>query len=156
MAVQLEGGWKIVPLRLMIGFGFLAHGYAKLERGPDAFATILGTLGVPEPHLMAWVTTLVECVGGLGIMAGAFVVPLTIPLALIMLTALFTVHLPYGFSSVRLQAVTSTGAQFGPIGYELNLLYITGLLTLALSGSGRLSVDRWLRMRKDGVTRDGP
>jgi putative oxidoreductase len=149
MAVQLEGGWKILPLRLMIGFGFFAHGYAKLQRGPDAFASILGSLGVPQPHLMAWVTTLLECVGGLSIMAGVFVVPLTIPLALIMLTAIITVHLPYGFSSVRLQAVTATGAQFGPIGYELDLLYITGLLTLALSGSGRLSVDGWLRMRRD-------
>ena len=73
MAVQLEGGWKIVPLRLMIGFGFLAHGYAKLQRGADAFATILASLGVPQPHLMAWVTTLLECAGGLSIMAGAFV-----------------------------------------------------------------------------------
>jgi len=56
-----------------------------------------------------------------------------------MLTAMFRVHLQYGFSSIRLKAVTASGAKFGPIGYEMNLLYIAGLLTLALGGSGRLS-----------------
>ena len=55
-----DGGWRLLPLRLMIGFGFVAHGYAKLARGPDAFATILTSLGVPQPELMAWVTTLLE------------------------------------------------------------------------------------------------
>lgn len=149
-----DGGWRLLPLRLMIGFGFVAHGYAKLARGPDAFATILTSLGVPQPELMAWVTTLLELLGGLALMAGAFVLPLTLPLAIVMLTALFSVHLPYGFSSIRLRAVTPAGAEFGPIGYELNLLYLAGLLTLAAGGSGKWSVDRWLRTRRRG--RAGP
>ncbi len=34
----------LLPLRLMIGFGFAAHGYAKLSKGPDGFAAILQTL----------------------------------------------------------------------------------------------------------------
>ena len=127
----------------MIGFGFAAHGYAKLSRGPESFAAILAAIGVPQPHLTAWVTSLIELVGGIGLMAGAFVALLSVPLAAVMLTAIFTVHQRYGFSSVRLQAVTPSGAQFGPVGYELSLLYIAGLLTLALGGPGRLSVDRW-------------
>ena len=141
-------GLALLPLRLMIGFGFAAHGYAKLHRGPDKFAVILASIGVPQPHLTAWVTALLEFFGGISVMAGAFVLPLTVPLAFIMLTALFTVHLQYGFSSITLKAVTSSGAQFGPVGYELNLLYITGLLTLAISGAGALSVDTWLKRRK--------
>jgi putative oxidoreductase len=140
-------GWALVPLRLMIGFGFAAHGYAKLSRGPENFAVILSALGVPQPEVMAWATSLLEFVGGIAVMAGAFVVPLSLPLVIVMLTAMFTVHLQYGFSSVRLRAVTASGAEFGPIGYELNLLYIAGLLVLALCGAGRLSVDRWLRCR---------
>jgi len=132
----------------MTGFGFAAHGYAKLHRGPDKFAVILGSMGVPQPHLTAWITALLEFFGGISVMAGAFVLPLTVPLAVIMLTALFTVHLRYGFSSITLKAVTSSGAQFGPVGYELNLLYIAGLLTLAISGAGALSVDGWLKRRK--------
>ena len=137
-------GLALLPLRLMIGFGFAAHGYAKLHRGPDKFALILASLGVPQPHLTAWVTALLEFFGGISLMAGAFVLPLTVPLAIIMLTALFTVHVRYGFSSVVLKGVTSSGAQFGPVGYELNLLYIAGLLALAIGVPGALSVDRWL------------
>lgn len=134
----------LLPLRLMIGFGFAVHGYAKLHRGPDKFAVILASIGVPQPHLTAWVTTLLEFFGGISLIAGAFVVPLTVPLSLVMLTALFTVHLRYGFSSITLKAVTSSGVQFGPVGYELNLLYIVGLLTLAISGPGALSLEEWL------------
>lgn len=143
-----EQGWALLPLRLMIGFGFAAHGYAKLSRGPASFATILTAIGVPQPHLMAWVTSLLELIGGISLMAGAFVVPLSLPLAAIMLTAMFSVHFQYGFSSVRLKAVTAAGAEFGPIGYEMNLLYLAGLLTLALLGPGKLSVDHCRKSRQ--------
>jgi len=147
-ALTARKGLALLPLRLMIGFGFAAHGYAKLHRGPDKFAVILAAIGVPQPHLTAWVTALLEFFGGINLMAGAFVVPLTLPLAAIMLTALFTVHLRYGFSSITLRGVTPAGAQFGPVGYELNLLYVAGLLTLAISGAGALSVDAWLKRSK--------
>ena len=149
----LGGGstWALLPLRLMIGFGFAAHGYAKLSRGPEQFAVILDAIGAPLPHVLAWVTALLEFLGGLSIIAGACVVPLSLPLALVMVTAMVSVHLPYGFSSVRLTAVTPEGAQFGPIGYELNLLYVAGLLALALLGAGRFSVDQWLREGKRGA-----
>ena len=142
-----EKGWAVLPLRLMVGFGFAAHGFAKLSRGPENFATILTSIGVPMPHMMAWVTSLLEFAGGISVMAGAFVLPLSLPLAAVMLTALFSVHLQYGFSSIRLKAVTAVGAEFGPIGYEMNLLYIAGLLTFTLGGAGQLSVDHWLMRR---------
>jgi putative oxidoreductase len=145
---RIEKDWALFPLRLMIGFGFAAHGYAKLSRGPENFAAILTTIGVPLPHLTAWVTSLLEFIGGVSVMAGAFVLPLSLPLAIVMLTAMFTVHFQYGFSSVVLKKVTASGAEFGPIGYELSLLYIAGLLTLALGGSGKLSLDRCLSMRR--------
>jgi putative oxidoreductase len=132
--------WALVPLRLMIGFGFAAHGYAKLSRGPETFAVVLNALGVPQPHVTAWVTSLLELIGGISIMAGVFVLPFSVPLALIMLTAMFTVHLQYGFPSIKLRAITSGGAEFGPIGYEMNLLYLAGLLTLVLAGPTKLSL----------------
>ena len=145
--------WALVPLRLIVGFGFAAHGYAKLSRGPENFASILTSLGVPQPHLMAWITSLLELLGGISIMVGAFVALLSLPLAVVMLMAMFSVHLQYGFSSIRLKAVTGMGAEFGPVGYELNLLYIAALAALAVSGSGRLSVDHYLSQRRQGVTR---
>ena len=140
--------WALLPLRLIVGFGFAAHGYAKLSRGPDKFASVVASIGVPQPYFMAWITTLLEFIGGLSLMAGAFVLPLTLPLTMVMVTALATIHLQYGFSSVRLKAITNSGPEFGPIGYEMNLLYIAALMTLALNGPTKLSLDLWLKTRK--------
>jgi putative oxidoreductase len=141
-------GWAVLPLRLMIGFGFAAHGYAKLSRGPAGFGTILTAIGVPAPALMAWITSLLEFFGGVSIMIGAFIIPVSVPLVIVMLTAMFSVHLQNGFSTIKLKAVTSAGAEFGAPGYEMNLLYIAGLVTLALSGPGPASVDQWRRERE--------
>ena len=44
--------WAPVPLRLIVGYGFMEHGFAKLARGLDAFPEILRAIGVPAPHLM--------------------------------------------------------------------------------------------------------
>jgi len=128
---------------LILGYGFIAHGYAKFARGPEAFAVILHTLGVPLPILLAWSTSLVEMLGGVAILLGAFVRIISLPMTIVLLTALFTVHLPYGFFSVKLAEVTASGIRFGPVGYEIILLYLGGLLALALGGAGPLSIDRW-------------
>jgi putative oxidoreductase len=150
---MLDQGWALLPLRLLIGFGFAAHGLAKLSRGPEQFAAVLAALGIPAPSLAAWVTTILELLGGICVMAGALVVPLSVPLAVVMLTALFVVHLPNGFSSIRLRAIGAAGAEFGAPGYELNLVYLAGLLTLCLGGSGAASVDGLLRLRRAKRTR---
>ena len=67
--------WAPIPLRLIVGFGFMEHGFAKLSRGPDAFATVLHALAVPAPHFMVWVTILTELLGGLAIFSGRLRVP---------------------------------------------------------------------------------
>ena len=137
--------WAPIPLRLIVGLGFIEHGLAKLSKGPDAFAAILHALAVPAPHFMAWVTIVTELLGGLAILLGGFVSLVTLPMAAVLLVAIFTVHLPYGFSSIKLMAVTPSGAQFGPVGYECNLLYLAGLAALVLGGSGPLAIDGLLR-----------
>jgi putative oxidoreductase len=137
--------WAPIPVRLIVGFGFLEHGFAKMSRGPDAFAAILHALGVPAPHFMAWVTILTELFGGLAILVGAFVPLASVPLAIVLLVAIFTVHLPNGFSSVKLIAVSAAGAQFGPVGYEVNLLYLACLAGLVLGGAGPFALDSLLQ-----------
>jgi putative oxidoreductase len=102
--------WAPIPLRLIVGYGFMEHGFAKLARGSDAFAAILQAISVPGPHFMAWSTILIEVIGGLAVLLGAFVALVSLPMAAVLLVAMFTVHLPYGFSSIKLLAVTAAGA----------------------------------------------
>jgi len=97
---------------------------------------------------MALFTILIELLGGLAVMLGAFVTIVSVPMAALLLVAIFTVHLPYGFSSIKLVAVTSAGAQFGPVGYECNLLYLACLAALVLGGSGPLAIDGLIRKRR--------
>jgi putative oxidoreductase len=139
--------WASFPLRILVGYGFMEHGFAKLSKGPDAFAGILQQIGVPLPHVAAWLTIGTELVGGLALLLGAFVVWASIPTAAVLLVAMVTVHLPYGFSSVKLMSVSASGAQFGPVGYELDLLYLATLVTLAFQSPSPLSIDH-LRQRR--------
>src|SRR6202040_4416184 len=81
--------WPFIPLRLIVGYGFMEHGFAKLARGSDAFATILDAIGVPAPHFMAWSTILIEVIGGLAVILGAFVALVSLPMAAVLLVAMF-------------------------------------------------------------------
>jgi putative oxidoreductase len=143
--------WAVLPLRLVVGYGFFAHGAAKWSRGPAGFAKLLAQIGTPLPTPTAWVVTLVEVFGGLAILIGAFVALATLPLIVSMLVAMFTVQLRYGFSSVNTIGLTPSGPVFGPPGYEINLLYIAALVALVLAGPGPWSVDRW-RSRRRGLS----
>jgi putative oxidoreductase len=130
-----------ILLRLIVGYGFLAHGLAKWSKGPEVFAGILQATGVPLPHLMAWVTIATEIVSGIAFLIGAFVDLVSIPAIILLGVAIFTVHLPYGFTSIKLLSVTNGRAQLGPPGYECDLLYIGCIVALVLIGPTHWSVD---------------
>ena len=140
--------WTPIPLRLIVGYGFMQHGIAKLLRSPDAFPAIVHAMGLPFPHLLGWATIAVEILGGAAVLLGAFVALASLPMAIVLLVAMFTVHLPYGFSSIKLLAVTTEGAKFGPPGFETDLLYLAALLALVLGGSGPWSIDGYRRRRR--------
>jgi len=137
-----------VPLRLIVGFGFMEHGYAKLARGPDSFAHILHALHLPVPELLASATILVELLGGALVLLGLWLPLVSVPMAVVLLTAIVTVHLPNGFSSIKLQAVTDAGAHFGQPGYETDLLYLACLTALVLLGAGPFSMNDAVRSGK--------
>jgi putative oxidoreductase len=118
--------WAPVPLRQIVGYGFMEHGFAKLARGLDAFPMILQAW-CARTHFMGWLTILVEIFDGLAVLLGALVPLASIPMAAVLLVAMITVHLPYGFSSIKLQALIAAGGQFGPPGFEAALLYLPAL-----------------------------
>ena len=136
--------WAVLSLRLVVGYGFLAHGLAKLTRGPANFGKLLHLIGVPLPSTTAWVVTLLEIGGGLAILLGVVVAIAAVPLIASMLVAMFTLHVHYGFSAVNTVGLTATGPLFGPPGYEINLLYVAALLMLAATGPDRFSLESLL------------
>lgn len=140
--------WTLLPLRLIVGYGFAAHGWAKWSRGPAAFAGVLHAIRVPFPVPTAWMVMSLELFGGLAILVGAFVSLVSIPLICTMLVAMFTVHWRYGFSAAKTIGVDASGPILGPPGYELSLLYIGALIALALADPGAFSVDLWRARRR--------
>jgi putative oxidoreductase len=133
--------WWALPLRLIVGYGFMEHGYAKLVRGPEHFIGILHALHMPGAVFLAWATILTELGGGFAVLVGALVPLISVPMAIVLIVAILTVHLPNGFSSIKLLAVTPAGARFGQPGYETDLLYLACLAALVLGGSGPFSLD---------------
>jgi len=141
--------WTPLPLRLIVGYGFMSHGIAKLGRGAEHFTGILHAIGMPAPAFFAWLTILVELFGGIAVLIGLGVPLVSLPMAIILVVAIVTVHLPYGFSSIKLLAMTPSGAQFGMPGYETDLLYLAALAALVLGGCGPFALDNvigyWVR-----------
>jgi putative oxidoreductase len=141
------------PLRVLVGFGFLAHGMAKWQRGPEVFAALLQAMGVPFPHTMAWATIVTEMGVGIAFLSGAFITLVSVPAIVLLAVAIVTVHLPYGFSSIKLLSFNNGSSQFGPPGYECDLLYIAAIVALALSDPTPWSVDHY-RSSKRGIEFD--
>ena len=133
-----------LPLRLVLGFGFIYHGFPKLSSiaGHDHFVGMLQGIGVPSPEAMAWLVAMIEVVGGLALILGTLVAIVSAILTINMLVAMWTVHIPHGFSFMNITGQTESGPTFGMPGYEVNLLYIAGLLALVLGGAGTWSLDR--------------
>ena len=148
--INFERRYDIAPLflRLIIGIGFIRHGYAKLTRGTGGFEKLLAQTGVPFAHMNAVLVPYIELLGGLAILAGWYVSIVAIPLIVTMLVAMFTVQVQYGFSSVNTIGLTPAAPKFGPPGYEINLLYIAGLISLMFTGSGIFSADKWMKQKK--------
>jgi putative oxidoreductase len=155
MSLQSESApamqrYAALPLRAIAGAGFVQHGWAKLVKGPDAFAAILQALHVPFPHLSAYLTISVELLAGAAFLLGAFIAWASVPAVVVLLTAMFTVHLPYGFSSIKIKAIVDGRAQFGPPGYECDLLYVACILSLVLLGPSPWSLDRYRLRKRNG------
>ncbi|HEX9308317.1 MAG TPA: DoxX family protein [Anaeromyxobacter sp.] len=142
MEATFERHWAL-PLRIILGVSFMIHGAPKLfdAQAHQGFQGMLGQLGVPGAPLMSWLLGLLEFGGGLALVLGLFTWVTAALLAIEMVFALLLVHLPQGFGAIHITGMTERGPIFGMPGYELNLLYIAGLLALFIGGPGPLSVD---------------
>ncbi len=141
--------WAPLPVRIIVGFGFMMHGYAKFSRGPESFALILKAIGISMPAVLAWMTTLVELIGGFAIFVGEF----------LRLDGKFTdgrcafdgsFHDPPAlwlfFRETSRGRAERREVRARRID-EIILRYLAGLAALALGGAGPFSIDGWRSRR---------
>ena len=126
-------------MRLSAGAIFAAHGAQKLfgsfgGGGLEGTAQWMASIGLQPGYLMALAAGSAEFFGGIALLLGLLTRPAALALAMTMLVAVITVHLPNGLF------MSNNGYEFG-----LALLAITG--ALVLNGGGKLSLDRLLSAR---------
>lgn len=121
----------LAVLRIVLGVIFIAHGYPKIAGGVAGTGEFLGQLGVPLAGFFAWVVTLLEFFGGIALVIGFLVTPVSLLLSFHMLVGIVLVHAPEGFYVIGP----------GQGGLEFNLLLIAALLSMVLVGPGMAALD---------------
>lgn len=114
-------------LRIVIGLLFFIMGINKLSN-PDEITGMLASLGFPIAALFAWILILSEIIFGVLIFVGYKTKYTAWPLALILVVAWLLVVLPK-------EGISSTNSFF-------HLIAIAGLITIALTGSGKYAITK--------------
>jgi putative oxidoreductase len=137
----------LAPLlaRLLVGIVMVVHGWQKLvDMTPAGFGEgMLGELGVPAPVVFGWVVTLIELVGGALLLVGLFTRVAALLNAGVLVGALLLVKLDIGL-------IAPMGSQMP--GAELEFGLLAGLITVALLGPGKPSVDHALGVEAGAPT----
>ena len=140
MIVGTYPSWSLLIVRVVLGVIFFAHGAQKVFGcfgGPGFKGTIAyfkQAMGIPAGATV--LAALIECFGGLAMLAGLLVRPAALGLVIVMLVAVAKVHWKNGFF---LNMAMTPGKGHG---YEFNLALIGMALAVLVGGAGRYSVDR--------------
>ena len=113
--------------RLVLAYGFYEPAMLKWSNMETTVAWF-SSLGFPLPYFMTFITASVEIIGVVLLVLGFFTRYISIPLMVIMLVAIFTVHFSNGFSA-------------GNDGFEIPLYYFFFLSLFVSHGAGRFSID---------------
>ena len=113
--------------RLAVAYGFYEPAMQKWS-DIDAIATWFGSMGIPLPTLNAYMAASTEITGVVLLTLGLFTRLISLPLMVVMVVAIMTVHLAHGFSA-------------GDNGFEIPLYYMLFLALFASFGAGKLSLD---------------
>ena len=116
--------------RLAVAYGFYEPAMMKWA-DIHSIAEWFGSMGIPFPTINAYMAATTEITGVVLLTLGLFTRLISIPLMVVMVVAIVTVHLPHGFSA-------------GNNGFEIPLYYMLFLALFASFGAGKLSLDHLL------------
>lgn len=139
--------WAPLPLRVFLGGGLILHGGIKLfaPGGHANIAYLVGQLGVPFADFVGWVVGVVEFGGGLAILLGVFFRVATIVNALNVAGLVVL-----GFIAGGIPEPLPGGDPLPE--FREAFLILAGVVSLLLSGPGRLALDTKLRGHKKLLT----
>ena len=124
-------------LRVVVGFFMMLHGLMKLQ-DIEGTTGYFGSLGIPLAPAVAWLVALIESLGGLALILGAFTRVSALLLACVLLGAIIFARIPAGsFGALPFSLMGDTG-------FELEAVLLSANLALALLGAGIWSVDKRL------------
>lgn len=113
--------------RLAVAYGFYDPAMQKWS-DIGSVAEWFESMGIPFPTLNAYMAAGTEILGVVLLTLGLFTRLISIPLIVVMVVAIATVHLSHGFSA-------------GDNGFEIPLYYMLFLALFASLGAGKLSLD---------------
>lgn len=134
---------SILPtvLRLALGIVIFPHGAQKVTGwfGGYGFEATMSwfTESAGFPAIIAFLVILIEFAGALALIIGLTGRLAALGVGVVMVGAVITTHLPYGFF------MNWSGAQAGE-GFEYHILALALAIGVMIAGSGAFSVDRWL------------
>jgi putative oxidoreductase len=123
-------GISLLLARLAVAYGFYEPAMTKWA-DIDSVAQWFGSIGIPFPTLNAYMAASTEILGVVLLTLGLFTRLISIPLIIIMIVAITTVHLGNGFTA-------------GNNGFEIPLYYMLFLAIFASMGAGKFSLDHLL------------
>ena len=123
----------LLALRVGLAAVFVAHGYVKLFGGHDRTVALFMTVNIPAPEVMAWVVGVLELAGGLALAVGLGTRVAAGLLAADMAVAITRVRWPQGFLGAA----------------EFEVVLLLACLALFGTGSGRISLDAGLSLRRN-------
>ena len=121
---------SLLIARLIVAYGFYEPAMMKWK-DINSVAEWFGSMGMPFPTLNAYMAASTEITGVVLLTLGFLTRLISIPMIVIMIVAIFTVHIGNGFSA-------------GNNGFEIPLYYMIFLLIFVSHGAGKFSLDRFI------------
>jgi putative oxidoreductase len=127
--------------RILLGWIFVRSGWGKIFDIP-AYAATFPARGLPP--FLAYIAVPAEFFGGIALILGLATRYVVIVMIVFMLVATFSSHRYWEFADAAARRAQDSS-------FYKNLAMLGGFLFLFVVGSGRLSIDAWLRKASTAI-----